>query len=1325
MSRKYLLAVIVVLSLVSIALAQNDTSNIFVPIRQIGSLRPSGIQYDPNFDRLVMVDLRGRLVLADAATFETQHSLYTNGAYNAYRFSHDGRYLALAIAQRVELWDTQTGELSVTFEPDGALLVQGPLHFTPDDTLLLFDSVVPAPQATRQSENDTEIIPWMWDVRAARREARSTLPSRAEAYAFFNFRNGLVIGPNAYLIAGLPERLQVIDGGNTDLPVIADISASRFERDPILVWRSMTDDFLYVNPQTENKIIQIDTQNGKLFDVGLERDLNYRTLETQRDLGISTIARIIGQPNDQRGNSLSRLLFGGEYQDGRARTIMLLDILQPLTMPNDQMGLLIYNFDVGLGRGVLELVRPQDVQQMVLSPDHARLMVRRASGVQAIEIYNLDSGVLEKTLYPTEPDGSGSHLLAYNGDGSIVLSDFQRFDVQTGEVLKDEPNYTSGFERYFFSDDNQKLVTIRGSQWQLWEIASGRISQEAHVYLQGEIVRQSPDAFRFLTRYSSGEGEVMEIVDIASGERRNTAIPYLAGRAIESITPSPDWQQFLVVYGALPGSQHYPGNEIAVYHFTQGQRLFIAGDDLPQPDGRQYGWLDDATIFVSSTNPGGHSQPERIFGLEYDASGLPACLVRAFPEQWSAWLPVWEGLTLSLNSEALGHLTERICHALPPSADDFIPALTPTAAFVYRSDATALPVAIPGVPVCLTQRFAREAIDYAALWREMTNGLSDEQIKNIEVMLCEGLISSVGGVRPTATPNINQIIPPTATPLEAVASTTDLNNEQALEVMAIDVASGNRSTGSYIPPHGRPERDLSLITNLFQSMQRFFPQNPVLSPDGNLLATTNQNGFIVIYRLTKGYDTLVADEVNAAATRQAEAPRSIGLLPTSTPTFENAGGPRPTLTPTVTPTPPPRTEAVAPQSQDEKVQEFCPARQLYNVSAPPPDYVPSGRLFAPPVGDLYTTWVLEPESGQLYPDDKLPQCGFNEGCDFSFDQEWMIRQNDGLVVSRPDGSEATVLFTPEEQAFWPSSIGWVNLHTLRYSYSGYIPDLWALHDQPRKDIPPEYRNPILLLRQFDPVSGILSEPFQPVPNIRVNGLPTSMLDLQPGDETLQVVSTPYESGGKYYIYDRATGIADYFARVDRGQLDYFWHPTGRFLYYRYPDQVDRWYVFDAETRQHALLGESLPFQNGIWSRDGRYSVSWFSLPSQEAKERLIAGQLLPKINIWDSETGQNRRYCLPETGQRTYDGTAFTWSPDNRYLAFIIDLPISGDFYPTPTTTPDIPMPTATATVVPLETQYQYQFPRTVVLDTQTGSVTVINQQISHVILWTDDGGAQ
>ena len=87
----------------------NPPPESFVLVQELGRIRPQGIQYDPNFDQFVMVDPIGRLILVDGATFETRHVLYERGSYSVYTFSHSGRWLALGIDRRVELWDTQTG----------------------------------------------------------------------------------------------------------------------------------------------------------------------------------------------------------------------------------------------------------------------------------------------------------------------------------------------------------------------------------------------------------------------------------------------------------------------------------------------------------------------------------------------------------------------------------------------------------------------------------------------------------------------------------------------------------------------------------------------------------------------------------------------------------------------------------------------------------------------------------------------------------------------------------------------------------------------------------------------------------------------------------------------------------------------------------------------------------------------------------------------------------------------------------------------------------------------------------------------------------------
>jgi hypothetical protein len=442
----------------------------------------------------------------------------------------------------------------------------------------------------------------------------------------------------------------------------------------------------------------------------------------------------------------------------------------------------------------------------------------------------------------------------------------------------------------------------------------------------------------------------------------------------------------------------------------------------------------------------------------------------------------------------------------------------------------------------------------------------------------------------------------------------------------------------------------------------------------------------------------VTATVEAAET---SAPRSIGLAATATAPFEAAGQPILTLTPTITPTPPPITEALVSLANNGEVEDVCSLTTLYDISAPPPDFAATGRLFVPPVDYRGATWILEASTGALYPDDRLPMCGFNENCQFSFDQEWVLRRDTEIVVSHPDGSQPTVLFESEEFPVWPNDFNWIGLNTLQYQYNGYTPD--------------KFPNPVTLTRFFDPNTGTQTDPILPPPQIVINDLPTNVLAEQPVTRQFALVSTDYGKGigQKYYIYDRVTGQADYFTRVDYGALEYQWHPLGRALYYRYPNE-SRWFMFDPATKQHGILG-SLP--GGEWSRDGRYKVQWIQIDGEERIQRLTNKQLLPKISLWDSETGLTRRYCLPQTGESF--GNELTWSPDNRYLAFRMQLPPEGDTFPTfYTVTPEIPPPQSTP--IPLESQYQFQRPRTLLLDTQTGSVTVLSDEVGDVIVWTE-----
>ncbi|MFN8527302.1 MAG: hypothetical protein U0670_01670 [Anaerolineae bacterium] len=697
MKRAWFLVLVVLgvcISIGGIVVAQTTSGTpMFTPFRQIGLVRPQGIQYDPNFDRFVWVDLQGRLLLVDAATYQLQHVLYEGGAYNAYRFSHDGRWLAIALDRRIELWDTQTGERAAMFEPNGANLVQGPLHFTPDDRFLLLDTVVPAPQETRRSENDTSIIPWLWDLEAARGDRSSRYVSAEDGYPFFEYRNGLVVGANTVLIGGIPNRLMVIDGSGRNFPVIAEIPANRYERDPITVWESATDTMLYTDPGTGG-IVQVNTETGEQTTLPLGRDVNYRTIDQLAGMRLADMSRVICPGAGIREVPLLTLLYGDGYiarQNDQPITSMLFDVLSPLTMGQERGGLLVYSFYEQRGVGTLDLIRPPGVMQMMLSPDHTKLMIRRQAGDQSIEIYDLQTCALDLTITPAEPDGSADHVLAYNADGSVIVSDFQRFNALTGEELAHVVDYTRPFDSFTFTADSASIAAVRGGEWQRWDLETVRPVETHWMSYDGasDILAQTDDGMRQLRRSYDGTNTI-EIVDLRQGTSRSMEIPGIDQRDVAQIIPNSTWESLLVVYS--PGTNG--SDAAAVYTFGEGLRLFATDDDLAHSDNRQYGWLDDRTIY-SSGYPSG-AQNSRVYGLDYDpATGLPACLVQAFPDDYTAWVQVWEAISLTRDGATLNWLTQRLCASLPDRADEVIPSLTGTPSFFYRSNATRSPTRFP------------------------------------------------------------------------------------------------------------------------------------------------------------------------------------------------------------------------------------------------------------------------------------------------------------------------------------------------------------------------------------------------------------------------------------------------------------------------------------------------------------------------------------------------------------------------------------------------------------------------------------------------------
>src|SRR5690606_23318770 len=118
--------------------------------------------------------------------------------------------------------------------------------------------------------------------------------------------------------------------------------------------------------------------------------------------------------------------------------------------------------------------------------------------------------------------------------------------------------------------------------------------------------------------------------------RRNVAFAVLPGRFIEQVIPDAAWERFFIFYSPNAWGQYYPGNEVAMYSLDEGLLWFMAGDDLPPSDARSYGWVDDETVYIYGDGVP-EAQPGRVYGLEYDDSGLPLCAVQAFPDQLDLW----------------------------------------------------------------------------------------------------------------------------------------------------------------------------------------------------------------------------------------------------------------------------------------------------------------------------------------------------------------------------------------------------------------------------------------------------------------------------------------------------------------------------------------------------------------------------------------------------------------------------------------------------------------------------------------------------------------
>ncbi|MDX1991831.1 MAG: hypothetical protein SF029_05555 [bacterium] len=1205
----------------------------FEVVTEIGRALPRNLLYDPMFEQMLVIDAYGKLMLVDALTYETKYTLYESGSYSDFAFSHNGRWLAVALDRRIDLWDTQSGTLAADLSTEdlGApIQTQGPITFSEDDNLLLFIGLYPAPRSIRRSENDTSTVPWLWHLPAARNEAESTFPDQREAWQFFDYRFGFVLGPESRIVAALPGRLEILDGYT--LENLYDIATDRYEQDPLTVFFSQRDNRIYVQPVNQAALIQVDTQRGVLVEVPLNTALTLNDLETLGGVELGSQARVIGEAASRTRNPLLRVLldsyYGQDYRrafENHPLTVTLIDVLVPPAATDDLLSILFFIYDEQEQRGRFVISRPNNVQQMVPNADDTVLLVRQTVENQGefIKAYDFTTGQEILSLVPALRDLGGysrfrkNRILAYDQSGQVVVSDFQRFNAETGEVLAEDLRYSRRFERFFFTEDSANVVTLSGTEWRLWSLETGEVVRREVLRLNGTIADTASDGSRFLTYFDTNSGaQGAQVSDLNDNTQRQVVFDALPGRFVAEIYPSPNWERFLVLYSENSYGPYYPGNEIAMYDIEDGRLWFIAGDDLPPVDYREYGWVDNETVYVIGDGVP-TNQPARVFGVEADASGLPACIVDNYPDQFETYANLWERLTLNVRPDALATLSLLICENLPDNPQEVEQLLLPTSTPL---PVTLTPIRIEGIPVCLTGRYPDRAEEFAAAWREITEGLTEAQMRETETLLCEG---------------IGEFNLEAFTPAESVRVT-----------MLIDAESGLRSTGSFTPilEESRPFEPIR--TEFERTEQRDLGQ-AILSPNEQLIAASSLPGELVIYRMIVSYRTLLSYITQTASENLAQQ-NLIGVLPSPTPTYNPVGTARPTLTPTTTPTPFPRPAESVDQPQRGEVVDLCPSDTFYDITSPPEGYNPTGRISGEVQGDFL--WRVEPESGQRLEDQSLPQCGSGLDCVFSPDREWILATMVDLIfVVRPDNSDIRVLFAYKEDGTvdeevnpLPENIFHVS-EPPQYRWSGR--DTLEFDVEIQREDEDGYR--YFEYGVFRDILGVFPDPEPFVPLIQVNEIDANLEARQPGGP-LAVVSTTFSTGigpgYKYYIYNTETGDYRYFARVaDEPGLTLSWHPLGDRLFYYYYAPSGRpnpWYQFSPAESEHALLGD-LP--GGVWSNEGRYRA-------------YSTGRRTQQIGVYDSQSGLTRTYCLPELGARIYNGPLL-WSPDSRYLALLAPLP--------------------------------------------------------------------
>jgi WD40 repeat protein len=1263
------------LVLVGIVLGQ-ERPRTFALVRQLGEPAPQGILYDPNFDRFAWTDQDGRLVLVDAKTRAVQHILYEGRTYNDYAFSHDGNWLALVIELRAELWNTNTGQLVTQLEPEGALSMAGPLQFSADDKLLNLTAVVRAPQAIRRSEFDTSNLPYIWDIAAARRERNSALPNRVDAQPFFDYRNGFLLTPNDRLFAALPDRVQMLSIGQ-GYPVLSELSTLRNERDPMVVWYSARDRFVYFRPQNSGELIQFDTADGAQFNIRPGVDYGGSGLAALQGLRLSNLMQPLGALNSTQSNSFLRLLLGDNYRaiyNYNPISVTLLDYLIPITQEAQQAALLVYIWDEQNARGTVDFLRPPDIREMTLHPDGRHMLVQRISG--ALESYALDTGVLERTIMPAVPYDS-VNIMTYSGDGDQIIANAQRFNLADGGVVFEDLNIRPPFNAFTFANTDQ-LITFTNEEWWLWDIPSGNVIRRERLNFPATLLESSRDGQRYLFEIDGGR----LVWDFGMEQQSVVRFAQYPARAISQVLPSPDWQYFAVTYSYVTNGndqRDLRGDDLALYHKDQGLLWYANSQDLPDPANRSYSWINNQQLAVSATTFVGdpRSEAARVYGVDYLPNGVPTCLAQAFPNDLETWTLFWARVHNSWREDRAAQLALGVCAALteapeaqitPTQAvgDLLYPTATPT-----RPPVTSTPSTVAGVPTCLTATFPREALEYAAIWRDLAAGKSPDELRDLEELLCSG----IGRVQ-----YVNY-------------GDQAFDDGSRFNVMLFEAQTGERRDGGFIPSTPVTTRSLDPVVNAFRNQYGFFPDAPALSADGRYFAHTTFDGYVQVYQLVQSYDEIVSVITQTAQSAQTNAPLFIVLQPTFTPTFGVPYDLQPTLTPTLTPTFPALPQATAPQYATEIT--FTEVHgQRYTRANAPADFAPAGRLYVDR-GDGYS-WTLNLSDGVLYLDDTVPDAYTYTP---SPDQNWLLFTDQrGMVISRADGSDARLFFDALQVLEWNVQAYWVDDHIIEYRYSRWVNGTPSRQQQPfveRYDMDTDAGGGALVPYATPTDQPRLGGDF----NDRYGTLPYQRIGTQPITADYYLASLPFNVMGGYgYEYsifsvqDVTTPIST-FARIENRELAYQWRPDGSALYYNITGGRE-WMVYTPADNSHRVFG-ILP--NGAWSPNGRYVANWFDrLPyeSAEIERRVQAGEPMVKLYVWDSDTGQARAYSIPDTGSTPISANLI-WSPDNRYVLFRF--------------------------VLPSETVYTGAPNRVFILDLESGAVVEYTDDFNHVLLWVED----